>query len=80
MVQESKTPTTSYHKADTIMWLQNNRTALDPELTENEPLQGVRLYKPQPIYTLDTTAQENDFTLLGPTSTLKSYRTGMRFT
>jgi hypothetical protein len=52
MVQENKTPTTSYHKADTIMWLQNKRTALDPELTENEPLQAVRLYKPQPIYTL----------------------------
>jgi hypothetical protein len=43
------------------MWLQNNKTALDPEFTENEPLQAVRLYKPRPIYTPATTVQENDF-------------------
>jgi hypothetical protein len=64
MEQENKTPTTSYHKADAILWLQNSKTALDPEFTETEPLQAVRLYKPQPTYTPATTVQENDFTIV----------------
>lgn len=52
------------------MWLQNNKTALESEFTENDPLQAVRLYKPQPIYIPAKIVQENDFTVLASASTL----------
>jgi hypothetical protein len=46
-VLENKPPTISSRESDIIMWLQNNKSAVDPELTKNELLQTMRFYKLQ---------------------------------